>query len=162
VLRLTGAGACSLPARVRGVLAVPPASRPAWRAEAPSGSAAERPGRGPAGGGALRRTAERLQPGIEVTGRPDKFLYGDRPSAPSKGDPAEARRAAEAAAAEPGNQPVAVAALGSKRRGGAQRRLQRALESLTLLRAKAPHGMIPVGGSLRLFTGLGGQGRKTG
>jgi hypothetical protein len=55
-----------------------------------------------------------------------------------------AARHSELAAAQPGNQSLGQAALRIRRCHSAQRRLQRALKNLVLLRAKAPEGLAPL------------------
>jgi hypothetical protein len=54
-----------------------------------------------------------------------------------------AARHAEVSVAQPGSQPLGVAAFRVRRCESAQRRLQRALATLALLRAKLPAGLAP-------------------
>lgn len=64
-----------------------------------------------------------------------------------------ALRHSEISAANPGSQSLGLATLRLRRCESAHRRFTSSLKILTLLRAKAPEGLVPLNGGLRLYTG---------
>jgi hypothetical protein len=71
-----------------------------------------------------------------------------------------AARHADLMASQPGNCSVALATLRYRRCESAQRRHQRALKHLAILRAKAPEGLVPLGAGSDAARGKNEQGKR--